>query len=273
MKQHYLILVLGFAANWLVGDLPCFAHDPAANLDSLLAKWEAASQKCRSLDAKVTRIRYSGRGDRPTIAKGRFYYEAPNLGCFDITERSAGTPSDSSRIVWKGGETLWINEDAQTCLKFSVAKLGELTKPPRAPTGDTPSGSLSFFAGTYDELWGGSHDLWKVLYDPRIALPLVIDIRSPEVDQRYSLSLVRGGEEIRLKAVSKLPSGRADYGEIDVILNAKTYMTYAIRMALPDSQQQVVFILDDQKINQRPSDREKLLNPDLSGLRVRNGDL
>ena len=76
-----------------------------------------------------------------------------------------------------------------------------------------------------------------------------------------------------LKAIPKTSSGRARYREIDVILNRKTSMTHAIQLVMPDSQERIVFILDEQMVNQRPSDRDRLLNPDLSGFRVRNAEL
>jgi outer membrane lipoprotein-sorting protein len=277
MVMLRLLLVFGFATSDL-GGLRCFAGDQAATIDSVLAKWEGASQKCRSLDAKVTRLRYAhvfGQGDRAIIARGRFYYEAPNMGCWEISEEGRGKPNDSSRVVWKGDKTLWINEETRTCLTFSVAKLGELAKPPTASatTGDAPSGSFAFFSHICGELSRALHYRREALRDPREALPLVIDIHSAEVREWYSLTLDHSGEETLLKAVPKPSLGHGDYREIDVILNAKTYMTDAIQIVLPDSQQRVVFILDDQKVNQRPSDRDRLLNPDLSGFRVGNADL
>ncbi len=272
MKMLRLLSVFAFAANGLSGS-PCFAGDQATTIDSVLAKWDEASQKCRSLDAKATRLRYVhvfGQDDRAITARGRFYYEAPNMGYCEIREGNAGKPNDSSRIVWKGGETLWIDEDARTCLKFSVAKLEELAKPPTAPAtaGETPSGSFAFLRRICEPLSRALHDSFAAMHNPRDLLPLVIDIHSAEVRERYSLTLDRSGKEILLKAVPKTSSGRADYREIDVILHPKTYMTYAIQVFLPGDQPRVVFVLEDQKVNQRPSDRDQLLHPDLFGLRM-----
>ncbi len=277
MKMLRLLLVFGVAASGL-GGVHCIAGDQVAAIDSVLAKWEAASQKCRSLDAKVTRVRYAhvlGQGDRAVVARGRFYYEAPNMGYFEIGEEGGGKPNDLERVVWKGDKTLWLNEDRRTCLKVSVAKLGELLKPPIAPaaTGDTPSGSFAFFRGICEQLSRALSYWYEALHDPRELLPLVIDIHSAEVRERYSLTIDLSREEIMLKAIPKTSSGRARYHEIDVILNRKTSMTHAIQLVMPDSQERIVFILDEQMVNQRPSDRDRLLNPDLSGFRVRNAEL
>jgi hypothetical protein len=61
------------------------------------------------------------------------------------------------------------------------------------------------------------------------------------------------------------------YCEIDVILNAKTYMTYATREILPNGIDRTVRVFSDQKVNERPTDRDQLIDPDLSGLRVIEG--
>jgi hypothetical protein len=53
-----------------------------------------------------------------------------------------------------------------------------------------------------------------------------------------------------------------------VILNTNTYLTSAIQVTTPNGIDRTVFVLHDQKVNQRPADRDQLINPDLSGLRV-----
>ena len=76
-------------AKWLVGS-PGNAKEPLPAVDSVLAKWEEASRKCKTLDAKLTVFRYDGifgDGRQPTITQGRFYYEAPNLGRYEIRKR------------------------------------------------------------------------------------------------------------------------------------------------------------------------------------------
>ena len=53
-----------------------------------------------------------------------------------------------------------------------------------------------------------------------------------------------------------------------MILNAKTCMTVATQTFSPGGRDRMVVELSDPKINQRPSDRDQLLAPDLSGLYV-----
>jgi hypothetical protein len=53
-----------------------------------------------------------------------------------------------------------------------------------------------------------------------------------------------------------------------VILNARTYISVATQEVSPSGRDRMVIELNDPKINQRPSDRDRLLAPDLSGLDV-----
>ena len=71
-----------------------------------------------------------------------------------------------------------------------------------------------------------------------------------------------------MKAVPKQQADKACFREIDVILSAKTYMTVATQVVSPNGRDRMVHQLSDTKVNQRPSDRDQLLAPDLSGLQV-----
>jgi hypothetical protein len=252
------------------GQAPGTVKEPDPTVESVLARWEEASHKCRTLDAKVTVFHYDdvfGQGDRPTITQGRFYYETPNIGRYETSAGGKGTPNDwlrvSEAIVWQGDKTLLINGPERTCWRFSPARLVQAAKTQTAAvTADNaPSG---FFAA----LGRALAQLQHALSGPREFLPLVIDIHADEVRERFHLTLEHGGEEILLKAVPNPSLGHACYREIGVILNAKTYLTHAIQVVLPGGKERVVYVLDDQKVNQTPDDRDQLLNPNLFGFRL-----
>jgi TIGR03009 family protein len=266
MRILRLLLVFGFAINAPAG-LRCLAGDPAASVDSVLAKWEEASQKCRSLDAKLTVYHYDSvfGGDRATITQGRFYFEAPNLGRYEIRETAKGARNDwsglSEAIIWTGKETLWIEGGARRCTRFSPAAMHSLLSQAQSKDQDWWSRALSGFLC----------QVARRFQEPQQLLPLAVGIRAAEVREHFEVTIERSGEEIVLKAVPKQPLDKTAYREIDVILNAKTYMTYATQMISPNGNERTVHVFDDQKVNQRPSDRDPLLNPDLSGLRVTDG--
>ncbi len=71
-----------------------------------------------------------------------------------------------------------------------------------------------------------------------------------------------------LKAVPRQGADKAEYGKIDVLLEGKTYMTFAIQVWSPNGKERTVFQFEQQKVNQRPSDRDQLIAPDLARLQM-----
>ena len=102
MKVFPIVLISGSVLASLVSS-PGNAKEPEPTVDSVLSKWEEASQKCKTLDAKLTVFSYDAVFDdgHPTITQGRFYYEAPNLGRYEIRKRESG---QGRRIT---GRTFW----------------------------------------------------------------------------------------------------------------------------------------------------------------------
>lgn len=254
MKYICLLSALGFAAN----GLPSYAAEKAPTVESLLAKWEEASQKCRSMDAKLKVFRYDRAlgDDQPTIEHGRFYYEAPNLARYQVGKYREGSVNDwsgvSEALIWKGKEALRIDGRTWTVLRFSARDV------------ETFAGKTG---GLFSEFIKG---LFWVLERPQHCLPLVFDIHAADVRERFDVMIEQSSneKEIELRATPKRPLEKTVYAEIRVILNADTYMTRAIQVSPPGAIGRTVFVLHDQKVNQRPSDRDQLINPDLSGLRV-----
>jgi TIGR03009 family protein len=228
-------------------------------VESVLARWEKASQRCRTLDAKLTVFHYDAifHGEYPTISRGRFYYEAPNVGRCEIRKGGNGKANDWSALpdvlIWTGKETLWIDGRKKQCQRFPSAQfrtLREMTegKPP------------SFFEEVFSRI--------VRMERPQTLLPLAIDVRAADVRERFDVTIERNEDEIWLKAVPKQSADRTDYREIDVILNGKTWLTSAMRTISANGKDRVVFQFEDQKVNQRPIDRDELISPDLSGLTI-----
>ena len=123
MKTFHRVLVPGLVVTWLVTSLGN-AKEPERSVDSVLAKWDEAARKCKTLDAKLT-VYYYDRvfgGDQPKITHGRFYYEAPNLGRYEIRETTKDTTNDwsslSEAVIWTGNETLCIDGSTRRCTTY-----------------------------------------------------------------------------------------------------------------------------------------------------------
>ena len=109
----------------------------------------------------------------------------------------------------------------------------------------------------------------SALRSPGDCLPLVVDINAAGLRERFDITLTeRRAGQIFLKAVPKHKLDNCVFSQIDVILSANTYLASATRMVQPDGRSRVVYVLEEEKINQVPSDRQQLIHPDLSGLRV-----
>ncbi|MGA2257827.1 MAG: hypothetical protein ABSG53_24455 [Thermoguttaceae bacterium] len=260
MKVFHFVLVTGLILTWLVSSLGD-AKEADPTVDSVLAKWEEASQKCKTLDAKLTVWRYDQVFDRdhqPTITQGRFYYEAPNLGRYETRKTAKAAANDwssvSEAIIWNGKEMLWIEGDTRHCRRFSTAKLQSLLSEPEK----NDFGWWRVFARAFARRFQG----------PKQFQPLLIGIPASEVRERFYVTITERGGVLYLRALPKRSVDAADYSRIDVILNAKTYMTVATEIISPSGRERMVVQLNDPQVNRRPSDRDQLLAPDLSGLHI-----
>ena len=203
MKTSHLLLILALAVLRLDGS-PCNAVEPGPSVDSVLAKWEDASQKCKILDAKLTVWRYDhgfGHDHQPTITRGRFYYEAPNLGRYEIRESAKGATNDwssiSEAVIWTGKETLLIEGRTRHCTKFSALKMRSWLS---QPEGENEGWLLGIFSHICRQVARG-------FQEPQQLRALLIGIRggramtanSPITDNHVSRLIV--GKDIKSIAV------------------------------------------------------------------------
>jgi len=234
----------------------CFAVETKPSLDTVLAKWEAATAKIKTLDARVYRWKYDSvfgsPNKEPLPEEGRFYYEAPQVGCLQIkSDKRAAWKGLSEMIVWHEKDTLMFDGERRNCTKFVL---------PDSTTRDWQP---------MDGFWPGFAAFLRALQNPMSALPLTIDIHSAEIRERYVLTFQDQGDRYLIRAIPKKASAGASYCKIEVLVDSKTYLTAAIESISPNGKDRMVWMLADVKINERPTDRDQLLSPDLHGLVVR----
>ena len=109
-----------------------------------------------------------------------------------------------------------------------------------------------------------------VLQGPQKGRLLPVIVGATEMRNQLDVSITESGVEIVLKAVPKRQADKACFRQIDVILDAKTYITIATQVVSPNGREWIVHVLSDSKVNRRPRDRDQLVSPNLSGLRVSN---
>jgi hypothetical protein len=253
------------------------ASESRTSLNAVLAKWESASQKCKSLDAKLTIWHYDGvfHDDKPTIEHGRFYYESPGIGRLQIGNTGDEKADDwnglSEVIVWNGDSTLTIDPRSLICVQYSKAAM-HAALDAAEKNGDKPDG------GWLGQLFSGfGVALANHYISPQRCLPLVVDIRGDDLRARFDLTIDQRDGRPCITAVPNRKAERECYSKIEVLLDAKTNMTSAIQvfsikgphhardgLAAGTQSDRIVYELSSVKINQRPSDRDRLLDPDVS---------
>ena len=236
---------LHFSVGWLLVLL--FASDAQCAeaempLDTFLAKWEQASADCRTLDATITVFDYNPifRGDEPEVGRGRFYFERPNTGRFEAD-------SFDNVIVWQDQQSLLITPSTHTVERISLSDFNALGIEPK-----------TMFARL----------LCRILIplrSPQDLLPLVVDINSSQIEQRFDVVLARLTGDYLLTAVPKNKADKAMFQKIKVIVDRETLLTNAIQMVAPSGNSRRSIVFDEVRINETPVDRHALINPDLAG--------
>ena len=190
MHRPILALVLLFSMTMLAfwpGGSRCPAGEPAPPLDAVLAKWQEASGKVRILDAELRVFDYTNPcRDQPTVRQGRFYYESPNLGRYEIRKSHSGNVNDwfalSEVLVWNDGVLLYIDPERRTCTKLPLKRPKEAESP-------------------FGPFWAS---LFLPLRSPGDFVPLVVDINAAKLRERFDIAITEQvAEQVFLKAVPK----------------------------------------------------------------------
>ncbi len=245
--------------------VPCLGDDGLPPAEVVLAKWEESSRKCQSLDANLTVFDYDPfNGTEPTKAYGRFYYEAPGIARYEVTEFSYwadNSPTASAVTIWKTDEVLTLSLDTRVCARWPGHKLQSyLTE-----THGTEDYERSWFN------WLFGHSFFYRMQTPQRFLPLLVNIRATEVLADFNVIIERKDDDILIKATPKMSPSQCGYSEVAILLGPTDYLPRATQVVNPNGRDRVVHVLHDLKVNQRPHDRDKLLSPDLSAFRVIEG--
>ena len=264
MKQSAFLLAVALLAVPLAA-LHCLAAAPQTSVNAVLAKWEEASQKCKSLDAKLTIRRYDsvfGSRDEPAIEHGRFYYESPGVGRFQIgrtgDEKADDWKALSQVIVWTGTDTLTIDPKTLACVQYSKSAMQA------AIDADEKNGEKAEGGWLGQLLSGIGREIMNHYVSPQRSLPLVVDIRGDDLRARFDIAIDERNGQQYVSAIPKKKVERACFSKIEVLLDAKTHLTAAIQVSSFNNRDRVVYELSDVKINERPSDRDQLIHPDVS---------
>ena len=200
-----------------------------AALDQLLAAWETRNAAVRTWACTFRKWEYNAwspadaNGERLAFAEstGELKYAAPDKGLFRVKETKQWSP-EARRYETRGGDTgeHWVcNGESIYEFRHSERQLRE-TKLPAEMRGKAISdGPLPF-------VFGAKADTLKKRYWMRIVTP-------PDVR-----------DQIWLESLPKFQADAANFSKVELILQARDLMPFAIQMYKPAGQDRDVYQFD-----------------------------
>lgn len=208
---------------------PALSPQDAAALDRLLAAWETRNASVRTWSCTFHKWEYSAwgpaapGGDRLAFAEstGELKYAAPDKGLFRIKE-SKQWSTETSRYERRGPEAgeHWVcNGESIYEFRHTERQLRETKLPPEMRGKAISDGPLPF-------VFGAKAETLKKRYWMRIITP-------PEVR-----------DQIWLEALPKFQADAANFAKVELILQARDLMPFAIQIHKPGGQDRDVYQFD-----------------------------
>ena len=200
-----------------------------AALDQLLAAWETRNAAVRTWACTFRKWEYNAwspadaNGERLAFAEstGELKYAAPDKGLFRVKETKQWSP-EARRYEIRGGDTgeHWVcNGESIYEFRHSERQLRETKLPPEMRGKAISDGPLPF-------VFGAKADTLKKRYWMRIVTPP--DIR----------------DQIWLEALPKHQFDAANFSKVELILQARDLMPFAIQIYKPAGQDRDVYQFD-----------------------------
>ncbi len=208
---------------------PPLSPEAAAALDRLLAAWEARNAAVRTWSCGFWKWEYNAfgpvgpKGDRLAFSEstGEIKYAMPDKGLFRVKESRQWNPQ-TSRYETRAGDVgeHWVCSGTSIYeFRHSERQLRETRLPPEMHGKAISDGPLPF-------VFGAKADTLKKRYTMRIITP-------PGVT-----------DQIWLEALPRFQADAANFSKVELILQARDLLPFAIRIFKPGGQDHDVFQFD-----------------------------
>jgi len=208
---------------------PALSPPEQAALDQLLAAWEARNNAVRTWSCTFHKWEYNAwspadaGGDRLAFAEsaGELKYAAPDKGLFRVRESKQWNP-EARRYEIRSGEAgeHWVcNGESIFEFRHSERQLRETKLPPEMRGKAISDGPLPF-------VFGAKADTLRKRYWMRIITP-------PEVR-----------DQVWLEALPRFQADAANFSKVELILQARDLMPFAIQIYKPGGQDRDVYQFD-----------------------------
>jgi TIGR03009 family protein len=200
-----------------------------AALDQLLAAWETRNAAVRTWSCTFHKWEYNAwsptdaAGERLAFAEstGELKYAAPDKGLFRVKETKQWSP-EARRYEVRGGDSgeHWVcNGESVYEFRHSERQLRETKLPPEMRGKAISDGPLPF-------VFGSKADTLKKRYWMRLITP-------PDVR-----------DQIWLEALPRYQADAANFSKVELILQARDLMPFAIQISKPGGQDRDVYQFD-----------------------------
>lgn len=208
---------------------PAMAPEAAAALDRLLVAWEARNAAVRTWSCGFWKWEYNAfgpvgpKGDRLAFSEstGEIKYAMPDKGLFRVKE-SRQWNAQTSRYEARSGDVgeHWVCSGTSIYeFRHTERQLRETRLPPEMHGKAISEGPLPF-------VFGAKADSLKKRYQMRIVTP-------PGV-----------ADQIWLEALPRFQADAANFSKVELILQARDLMPFAIRIFKPGGQDHDVYQFD-----------------------------
>ncbi len=208
---------------------PVLSPQEQAMLDQLLAAWEARNAAVRTWSCTFHKWEYNAwspagpNGDQLAFAEntGELKYAAPDKGLFHVKESKQWSPEARRYEVRSGefGEHWVCNGESIYEYRHSEKQLRETRLPPEMRGKAISDGPLPF-------VFGAKADTLKKRYWMRIITP-------PEVR-----------DQVWLEALPRYQADAANFSKVELILQARDLMPFAIQIYKPGGSDRDVYQFD-----------------------------
>ena len=208
---------------------PVLSPQEQAMLDQLLAAWEARNAAVRTWSCTFHKWEYNAwspagpNGDQLAFAEstGELKYAAPDKGLFHVKESKQWSPEARRYEVRSGefGEHWVCNGESIYEYRHSEKQLRETRLPPEMRGKAISDGPLPF-------VFGAKAETLKKRYWMRIITP-------PEVR-----------DQVWLEALPRFQADAANFSKVELILQARDLMPFAIQIYKPGGSDRDVYQFD-----------------------------
>lgn len=234
-----------------------------AHLKQVLCCWIKAAERATAVRSTFRRVDYDFATEVEFHSSGEFVFAAPRTGYY----RSVPTnhPSKSSTRIgiqgkpfvqlpgeaishyWTDRELFQINSASRSYFSYALPKTGR----------------NGLGIGSFD-------NLWRTLMTPQSSLPFVAGLNEKELTTDFEWQLVsESAQAITLEGHPVSGPDVANYGQVQVILDPKTYRTRATRVTDPGRTRETIHQFFDQVVSNDPKSLGNW-QPDLTGLTLAN---